>query len=300
MFRDHVKEHYRVRGYTLHEDTKVRGRSGTVYRCDMVAEGPLGSLVVSFGDAGGFEGPELSSVKRTATDIGAAPVVAAPRLPEPALRAARELGVIVLDEETVGASRGGESSDGGGSDHPWPDPDRPRQSRTVPTASTEAPMEPPASDASDPRAGPGAGAQGLWKHPRPGAQEAVPERQTARGRETVHGPQTGRDSAPVQEPSPQDPNPRREATGRRFGWLPGREEPSAPPDRPAPAPQRSQAAPPRPRMDLPRVGDTPPRKRVLEVEAPGEATFPWQWVWGPVLYGVVTGLVLFLFVALFL
>lgn len=271
MFRDQVMEHYRVRGYTLHEGAKVRGRSGTVYRCDLVAEGPLGSLVVSFGDAGGFEGPELSAVKRTAHDIGAAPVVAAPRLPDPVLRAAREMGVIVLDAETVGAVEEEAPDAAVEPDHPWPDPDRPR--RAVRTEHATPAVAVGTADG-----------QSLWRHPRAGpAPEAGPDGDPAKPPVPAHAARASTASAPA---------PSRKEPSRRFTWLPGAQQ-----DARAPS---GAERPPAPRPpDLPRIEERP-RRRVMEVEAPRSSAFPWQWVWGPVLYGAVTALVLFLFVVLFL
>jgi len=100
-FREQVAGHYRRKGYSVHEGPKVRGKSGQVYAVDLVCEGPLGGLLVSFGDAGGVDPAEVGRVRVMARDVGASPVIAAPRL-EPAVRAhAVQLGVAVLDEASV-------------------------------------------------------------------------------------------------------------------------------------------------------------------------------------------------------
>lgn len=206
MFRDRVKEHYRVRGYTLHEGAKVRGRSGTIYRCDLVAEGPMGSLVVSFGDAGGFEGPELQAVKRQAQDIGAGAVVASPQLDSAVHQAAREQGIILLDDPTLDQEDGPRAKeDDPFRAHPWPDPERRR------------------------RTGGGA-AEGLWTHPRQQAQQV---------QEVAPVPDDGPDlGIPVIGADDPGPAPAETSTAQRrpsFDWLPGQGAPRPRPIHPDPA-----------------------------------------------------------------
>lgn len=230
MFRDRVVEHYRVRGYKVHENVKVRGRSGSVHACDIVAQGPLGNIIVSFGDAGGFEGPELAAVRSAAQDIGGAAVVAVPRAPQPVLDAARTLGVKILDEAAVAAShpvtRAEEAPEF--AVHPWPD--EVRRSR----------REDPQTD--------------LWKHQR---------------------------SPPVAKPDPP------KADG--FAWLKAAG--------PGPVPEQTPTTP-EAHPDL-----TEPVQNVVHVPVIREVQkprFDWKWVVVPAVYGVVTALVLFLFLALFL
>lgn len=101
MFRDRVLQHYREKGYSLRERVRVRGSSGTVHSCDVVAQGPLGNLVVQFEDYGGFEGPELDAVRRIARDVGATPVVAAENVSQTLRRHADQAGVVVMDAEAL-------------------------------------------------------------------------------------------------------------------------------------------------------------------------------------------------------
>ncbi|MGB1698006.1 MAG: hypothetical protein ACPHK8_06370 [Thermoplasmatota archaeon] len=101
MFQELVAEHYTKKGYKVHQARKVRGKSGNVYLVDMVCVGDIGHLVISFGDEGGIEGPELGAVKRIAQDIGAAPVAAVPD-PTPAIRRmANQAGVAIVDQEAL-------------------------------------------------------------------------------------------------------------------------------------------------------------------------------------------------------
>lgn len=101
MFQELVAEHYTKKGYKVHQARKVRGKSGNVYLVDMVCVGDIGHLVISFGDEGGIEGPELGAVKRIAQDIGAAPVAAVPD-PTPAVRRmANQAGVAIVDQEAL-------------------------------------------------------------------------------------------------------------------------------------------------------------------------------------------------------
>lgn len=101
MFRDDVVAHYRTKGYKVHEGVKVRGQSGAVHACDLIAQGPLGNLVVSFGDDGGFDGPEMGAVRRAARDVGATPVVAVESMPEGIRQLAARAGVVLLDRRAM-------------------------------------------------------------------------------------------------------------------------------------------------------------------------------------------------------
>ena len=103
MFRDAVAEHYRSKGYRLHEHVKVRGKSGAVHACDMVAQGPLGNLIISFGDDMPFEAAEMGAVRRAARDVGATPVVAVERMPEGIRSLAARAGVVLLDRDALEA-----------------------------------------------------------------------------------------------------------------------------------------------------------------------------------------------------
>jgi len=101
VFEATVAGFYRAKGYTVHENPKVRGASGNVYTAALVADGPLGALLVSFGDAGGVDGAELGRVRTMARDIGATPVLACPAPTADVRRLAAQLGVVLVDEATV-------------------------------------------------------------------------------------------------------------------------------------------------------------------------------------------------------
>ncbi|HUR61341.1 MAG TPA: hypothetical protein VM286_03125 [Candidatus Thermoplasmatota archaeon] len=127
MFRSRVADFYRARGYEVREGVKVRGASQNVYHLDMVAEGPLGALLVSFGDAAGVDAAEVSRVRTVARDIGATPVVASATASADLRRLAAQLAVVVLEESALDdpAPRlpGPALADPAGKDlaaHPWP------------------------------------------------------------------------------------------------------------------------------------------------------------------------------------
>ncbi|MFO1533327.1 MAG: hypothetical protein ABR562_06480 [Thermoplasmatota archaeon] len=101
MFEARVAQFYRAKGYEVHENPKVRGTSENVYAVAMVADGPLGALLISFGDAGGVDGAEIGRVRTMARDVGATPVVAAPTLAPDLRRLAAQMGVVVVDETMV-------------------------------------------------------------------------------------------------------------------------------------------------------------------------------------------------------
>lgn len=100
-FADTVARHYEQKGYTIHRGRKVRGTSGAIYAADLIVQAPFGNLLVSFGDDGEVEGPEVGAVRTAAKDIGANPVVAARRVSPDVRHIATRLGVAVLDEAAI-------------------------------------------------------------------------------------------------------------------------------------------------------------------------------------------------------
>ncbi|MEK6986036.1 MAG: hypothetical protein AABX89_06615 [Candidatus Thermoplasmatota archaeon] len=122
-FATRVATFYRRRGYTVHENVKVRGMSEKVYPLRLVAQGPLGSLAVSFGDAGGVDEHEVARVRTLAKDIGATPVVAAVSPGQSLRRLAAQLAVVILDEEALAEpapSTSAQELRSALSSHPWP------------------------------------------------------------------------------------------------------------------------------------------------------------------------------------
>src|SRR5687768_3710595 len=63
----------------------------------MVCDGPLGAILVSFGDAGGMDAAEVGRARVLARDIGASPVIAAPDFDPEVTRVAAQMGVALLD-----------------------------------------------------------------------------------------------------------------------------------------------------------------------------------------------------------
>lgn len=135
MFRSRVAEFYVAKGYQVHEQARVRGASGNIYVVDMIAEGPLGNLLVSFGDAGGIDGPEMGSVRRVAKDLGMTPVLAAESFSSELRHQATQHGVVLLDEALDAAAPPGEKPAWLGivprgiglaefEAHPWPESGR--------------------------------------------------------------------------------------------------------------------------------------------------------------------------------
>lgn len=125
-FRSRVADFYRSRGYQVRENCRVRGESERVYAVDMVSQGPLGNLLVSFGDAGGVDPMELGRVRQIAKDIGATPVMAAPELDYDMRQLAAQMAVVVVDEATLRAPGDGVPMIGQRRksedflEHPWP------------------------------------------------------------------------------------------------------------------------------------------------------------------------------------
>lgn len=253
MFREEVAEHYRAKGYTIRESVKVRGKSGAVHQCDMVAQSPLGNLVIAFEDAGGFEGPEMNAVKRIAHDVGATPVVAAKRLPPGVQRFAARAGVVLLDAERLRQAEVDAVPEGDEPEEPdyppWPGTDdegedrdapppwprtaraRPRADGPMQTEDLDHVVEEWSARGHTPRTGKSTD-PGFWTYPREGVEPARP-----RGPRTAGG-QEERTSAP--EPEPREPDPYAEvgdaptagaaraakrpsaqatASGQAFSWL---------------------------------------------------------------------------------
>lgn len=88
---------YQAKGYTVREGVRVPGLSGNEHRVPLLAEGPLGSLAVFFGDFGGVDGPEMGGARKAARDIGATPVLAADEFSNADRQVASKLGVVLLD-----------------------------------------------------------------------------------------------------------------------------------------------------------------------------------------------------------
>lgn len=144
-FRSQVAELYRSRGYTVRENCRVRGQSERIYAVDLVAQGPLGNLLVSFGDAGGVDAMEIGRVRQVAKDIGATPVMAAPDLDLDMRQLAAQMAVVVMDEAAVRAPGEGVPMIGGRPrreemfDHPWPKSGRAENDADDEPATPEAP-----------------------------------------------------------------------------------------------------------------------------------------------------------------
>ncbi|MEA3191110.1 MAG: hypothetical protein QOD77_1692 [Thermoplasmata archaeon] len=165
-FRSRVADFYRGKGYQVRENARVRGASENVYAVDMVATGPLGALLVSFGDAAGVDGPELGRVRKLARDIGATPVIAAPELQPELRRMAAQFGVVVVDDVALvepnpipnvgGPTLGADSAARDLEAHPWPASGRARPDVDPPVP------EPVAEPVS------------LWRNPAPAPAAAAP------------------------------------------------------------------------------------------------------------------------------
>lgn len=191
--REQVADHYRSKGYTIRQDVQVRGRSGTIHAIEMVAQGPLGNLVIAFEDAGGFEGPEMNAVRRAARDIGATPVVAARRFPEGLRRHAAQAGVVMLDDDALHAEEPPAPAPRPEElDYPpWPDPSAGRGDEDGPApwpvsargrVAASGPMEPTDLDQvvedwgrQQEVARPKSTDPGFWKYPRQGETVQVAE-----------------------------------------------------------------------------------------------------------------------------
>lgn len=92
-----VAAFYQGKGYTVREGARVPGLSGNEHKVPLLAEGPLGSLAIFFGDFGGVDGPEMGGARKAARDIGATPVLAADEFSNNDRQVAARLGVVLLD-----------------------------------------------------------------------------------------------------------------------------------------------------------------------------------------------------------
>lgn len=223
MDRTEVAAYYRGKGYQVHESIVVTGKAGNELRVPLLCEGPLGNLVVFFGDAGGIDGHEIGSAKRIARDLGATAVVAAATFTSAQRLTAADLGVVLVDDGLLRGAQpearpvstwpGAAPGDLLRADlaaHPWPDSGRPGGRDTTPVALTDIDQVLGHRDAPAPRtATPAAVAPvsrersddgGLWKSGTP-AQVAVARKSNA---------------------------PQLAAT--RFAWLSLPPEPTVPPE----------------------------------------------------------------------
>lgn len=217
MFREQVAEHYRQKGYRLHENVKIRGHSGAVHACDLVAQGPLGNLIIAFEDAGGLEGPELGAVKRAAKDVGATAVVAAERPPHGLRQIAARTGVVLLDEEAMRR----------------PEPEAP----TTPLEPDPLPEHPPWPGAQErePSAWPDQRKRASDRRPPSGAvdlDDLVEENLRPRPEPTR------KQDLDIWRHDADEPSRRAEPSTQGFGWLPKDAPRAAPSPAPAPEPMR--------------------------------------------------------------
>ncbi|MFA5944046.1 MAG: hypothetical protein WC876_06230 [Candidatus Thermoplasmatota archaeon] len=97
MDLDTVAAYYRGKGYVVRDGVRVTSPSGSEHKVPLLAEGPLGSLVVFFGDFGGVDGPEMGGARKVAREIGATPVLAADEFSNKDRQVAARLGVVLLD-----------------------------------------------------------------------------------------------------------------------------------------------------------------------------------------------------------
>ncbi len=209
VFREQVAEHYRNKGYRLHEQVKIRGESGMVHACDLVAQGPLGNLVIQFEDEGGIEGPEVQAVGRAARDVGATGVLAIEEVPSAVRQRALQAGVVVLDAATLHAPPPSEPGPAEEPEYPpWPTGEVTRR--------------------KDP---------GIWSHPR---RDPAPAPEAEVGSFQVT-------ELPTQVQTPPTPEPEGASEPGQFGWLPTgrRVEPvgqATKPRGPAPVPEAKREA----------------------------------------------------------
>jgi hypothetical protein len=206
-----VAAFYQGKGYKVREGVRLPGLSGNEHKVPLLAEGPLGSLAVFFGDFGGVDGPEMGGARKVARDLGATPVLAADSFSNDDRQVAARLGVVLLDSDAIAADDEPPSPAAAWpglqaraavdepEPHPWPASGRvggrdgpatraidvddllaaPRRAPIEP----ESEPEPAADEAAAPERSDGGG---LWTRPR--TPQAAPK--TTRGE-----------------------------SGRRFGWL---------------------------------------------------------------------------------
>jgi hypothetical protein len=96
-----VADFYRRKGYTVRDGVKATGASGNEHKVPLLAEGPLGSLAVFFGDFGGVDGPEMGGARKVARDLGATPVLAADTFSNEDRQVAARLGVVLVDADAL-------------------------------------------------------------------------------------------------------------------------------------------------------------------------------------------------------
>jgi hypothetical protein len=96
-----VAAYYRGKGYVVRDGVRVAGPSGQEHKVPLLAEGPLGSLAVFFGDFGGVDGPEMGGARKVAREVGATPVLAADEFSNQDRQVAARLGVVLLDSATL-------------------------------------------------------------------------------------------------------------------------------------------------------------------------------------------------------
>lgn len=96
-----VAAYYRAKGYVVRDNARVAGPSGTEHKVPLLAEGPLGSLAVFFGDFGGVDGPEMGGARKVAREVGAQPVLAADEFSNHDRQVAARLGVVLVDAATL-------------------------------------------------------------------------------------------------------------------------------------------------------------------------------------------------------
>jgi hypothetical protein len=202
-----VAAHYRAKGYTVHEAARAKGLSGNEHRVPLLAEGPLGSLAIFFGDFGGVDGPEMGGARKVARDLGATPVLVADSFSNQDRQIASRLGVVLMDADALAAEPApapataawpGLQARPGRPEpqpepHPWPASGRADGRGTVDidlllakAPSAGAPVDPVPEEPEDPTRQVDDG-EGLWKHPRAAAAPS--------------------------------PSPAKALTGGRFAWL---------------------------------------------------------------------------------
>ncbi len=226
VLRAQVADFYRAKGYQVRENPRVRGHSESIYAVEMVAEGPLGALLISFGDAGGVDAAEISRVRTLARDIGATPVIAAQELSPDLRRMAAQFAVVVLDQATLAQPDDLLPAAAVPRDlrrdldaHPWPESGRARPEETG------AHMDPQDVDdllsqlgSSKPVGRARTDGGGLWKRSAIGVAPSAPASPPA----SVAVPPAAPLTPPAVPPTHPAPTARPTATAKPaapFGWL---------------------------------------------------------------------------------
>lgn len=192
-----VAAYYRSKGYVVRDGVRMPGAHGSEHKVPLLAEGPLGSLAIFFGDFAGVDGPEMGGARKVAREIGATPVLAADEFGAPDRQVAARLGVVLLDASTLAneaapAAKADLGVDSGRAwpglapmptrrakepdeqPHPWPSSGRlggrdgpaTRAVDVEEMLSTPAPTPAPSGNA-------GKDGEGLWKRPRSPALPAT-------------------------------------------------------------------------------------------------------------------------------